>query len=226
MEDTQEKKGKNKESNPESPSVVKKRSKGEIGVEELTCRNCVYEAEQPTILRNHLKEKHNQPSDTFECLICRYEAQSQPKLNQHTEENHLNGRVDINKPRLNVSCEKCDYKCKFNIQLKKHRKTHHEESGNAGYSCQSCSFKSYLLTDMWSHKISNHPEENNQFNSISKKSPTDLILNFLAEQNADIQELVSDLNKGFRELLNNSVMIFNQVLTRLKNHSCRNVLPT
>ena len=137
--------------------------------------------------------------------MCEFKHEQESGIRKHIENNHL-VKVNVQLERTeeqvkNISCDKCQYKCRFNIQLKQHeKKKHHEGENNSlrEYCCDGCDFKSFYLTDLWKHKVLKHTQED--YNQV-KKSPADYVLNIIAEQNADIMEILCDLTKGLKRII-------------------------
>ena len=55
----------------------------------------------------------------------------------------------------------------------------------------------FYLTDLWTHKLAEHAPENPVHNQV-RKSPIEFVVNLLAEQNADIMEVVIELKADLR----------------------------
>ena len=194
---------------------------------ELTCRVCGYEANQDVDLKKHTVEKHDSmQSNSIACTLCDYKAEQESHLKKHIENHHLtpvNVQLHQNEGHVvAISCDKCEYTCKLNIQLRRHKKMKHEPENVTEYCCVCCEFKSFYLTDLWTHKLTYHAPEDLQYNPV-KKSPTDLILNILAEQNADIMEelskLKTSLNGAFNHLGNGIQENFDKLADDNKNES-------
>ena len=164
----------------------------------------------------------------FSCNKCGFQSSKEAELSAHIQTNHLDLKVNIGKKeQVTIACDQCDFKCRLNKQLTNHNKDKHQEpkkykckecdnkyehnnqlnnhmqakhmekNGSRVYSCDACDFNSPFLTGLWKHKFSNHSQENMNDNSI-RKSPTDFILNTLAEQNADIMEVVFELKESLK----------------------------
>ena len=82
-----------------------------------------------------------------------------------------------------IACSKCPYKCKLNIQLKKHMKKHHTEDPK--YKCTECEFTANFTASTWEHTLSAHPDKSFNF---SPKETENLI--------PELLELMGRLNKA------------------------------
>ena len=133
--------------------------------------------------KNHVKKKYG-------CQCCKFETDSQENQAIHNQVEHQNLRVDIEKKgQIEIFCDQCEYKCRLNIQLKKHKKNNHNIE--LKYSCSECSYSSDYLVHMWSHGESTHPEHMKNFTP----RPKDMVLSLVAEQNMDIIEDIESLKK-------------------------------
>ena len=97
-----------------------------------------------------------------------------------------------------VSCELCEYKCRYNIQLMKHMKSHHEEKDAENemgkYKCVICEFTANFLFDMWQHRHTKHADSKPEFLPKSK-SKEDVAFAYLAEQMLELTEEMETLKK-------------------------------
>ena len=64
------------------------------------------------------------------------------------------------------------------------------------YVCNPCSFGSNFVAEMWNHVLDSQPESKADFNGSSKPV---ILFNLAAEQNVDIMEDFSTLNKDMKE---------------------------
>ena len=95
-------------------------------IEELTCRNCQFEAIDPGMLKEHIKSKHSE--ETLLCNDCPLEDKDEMKMKIHLQTTHKTTMVDMKKMKQMetiIECNQCDYKCKLNKQLKRHMKMKH-----------------------------------------------------------------------------------------------------
>ena len=58
----------------------------------------------------------------FVCEICSFSTELEKSLSAHIQLNHKQTKVLLPKV-ANIECEICDYRCHYNIQLKKHMST-------------------------------------------------------------------------------------------------------
>ena len=67
--------------------------------------------------------------------------------------------VQINE-QIVLSCLQCEYKCRFNIQLKKHMNRKHcgKETEQGKYKWVLCSFNGNFLHDIWKHRQAVHAD--------------------------------------------------------------------
>ena len=106
--------------------IMKTTTSGLDSIEELTCRNCVFEAEDALQLREHMQKQHGTEDieRLLQCSNCEFVNNEVEQIQEHVQNMH-------NTPRF-ISCNQCDFKCKLNMQLQKHTKTKHN------YPCGSC----------------------------------------------------------------------------------------
>ena len=119
------------------------------------------------------------------CDQCNFTTSSLEDLDIHKQVKHKSTKVNIDiQDQIVIKCDKCDYKCRLNIQLRKHMEKHHKEE-ELKYKCDLCNFASNYLLHAWEHRQSNHPEKAPEF---APRSSKDMVLSMLAEQNIDIIE--------------------------------------
>ena len=185
---------------------------------ELTCRLCVFEGKTSDEIDNHMEAIHDLPPK-FACYLCEYRAKTKDYLNLHVKTHnqtsdfacnlcdyrtiikddiekhiktaHVTVKVNIQiNDQLVLSCEECEYKCRFNIQLKKHMESKHCEQGK--YKCALCSFNGNFLHDIWQHRQTVHADTIPE--SLPKsKSSQDIATAYLAEQNLELMEEMETL---------------------------------
>ena len=74
---------------------------------------------------------------------------------------HVTIKVNIQiNEQIVLSCLQCEYKCRFNIQLKKHMNRKHcgKETEQGKYKCVLCSFNGNFLHDIWKHRQAVHAD--------------------------------------------------------------------
>ena len=65
-----------------------------------------------------------------------------------------------------MMCDQCDYKCRLNIQLNKHKKKKHKDAQlELKYNCGSRDFAANQLLHVWEHRQSKHPDKIPEFPS-------------------------------------------------------------
>ena len=149
------------------------------------------------MLNNHIEAKHTPnkpPVSSFMCRICEKEFIHEFELKNHLclpdskslkvtlieLVDHMQAKhvkkvtVKVSQTEgecLKISCDECNYKCKYNIQLEKHKKEKHAEPVNKPhYSCDKCDYKTVHLPEIWMHKAAKHSEEPTQFNLATNSS--------------------------------------------------------
>ena len=98
-------------------------------IEELTCRSCEFEAEDPEIMKEHSNSKHPQSNEVeLCCKICPFVSKEEKNLKAHLQTNHQSLVVDIvkmDRVKVEIECDQCDFKCRYNKQLQNHKKSKH-----------------------------------------------------------------------------------------------------
>ena len=101
-------------------------------------------------------------------------------------------KIVINETK-NITCTFCDYKCKYNIQLKQHIQAHHQMSQS---TCNNCGLLSSSEDSLNKHPYSNHNEE--------RHSIEDELLNIVSEYSNSISKEIEafkmETRKQFSEL--------------------------
>ena len=146
----------------------------------------------------HLENKHTK--EKIKCESCDFEGRSPEEINGHAQIEHKTAKVDIDgKDQIDIMCDQCEYKCRLNIQLKKHKKTSHlpDSDVKLKYKCDACSFASEYIMHLWDHRQKLHPEQLQDFSP----RPKDMVLSLLAEQNIDIIDAVDALKKDIKNNL-------------------------
>ena len=69
------------------------------------------------------------------------------------------------------------------------------------YKCNFVTLEQILLTKCGTKKLDQHTGQSVNFNSMDKNDTKNSILNFVAEQNADIIEELMNLKKSMKEFL-------------------------
>ena len=89
----------------------------------------------------HIETVHYQ--QIFSCEKCKFHSQTENELNMHFQTTHMITKVVVGSDNQElVGCNVCEYKCKLNIQLKKHKKLKHTSD-----SMQN-NYKKYIKQEM------------------------------------------------------------------------------
>ena len=121
-------------------------------------------------------------------------------------------KVDLKEDDLQtIKCNNCDYKCRYNIQLKKHMKIH---ESHAKYTCKKCDFSTEFVASTWEHKLTVHPEESD---NISAKESENFILKIVAEQTTSLSEDVYSLKRDTKDALVAITKALDTCIDNLKN---------
>ena len=168
-------------------------------ITELSCRKCDYEGNTEDEIKNHMKEHL-----TFKCNNCQFISETENELKRHNQIIHQITKIRVDKitPENDMGaneivCEKCEYKCKLNIQLKNHKKRKH--TNEVTYQCNFCDFQSSIMIKMCEHKLFSHPEVDPEFNPKTI-TPKEMILNLIAEQNKELISEVLVMKKYLHDL--------------------------
>ena len=102
-------------------------------------------------------------------------------------------------------CEKCEYTCKLNIQMKKHMEKEHSET-TSSYRCDLCDFRCDFLLQIWNHKLDHHGNEIFNIINMDEHTRKNLMFNLVAEQNADLMVEVTNMKEVFNLCLFNLQM--------------------
>ena len=90
----------------------------------------------------HKETSHNEETVAYKCKKCDFIGQTQKDLNTHIQSIHMLTMVNIGTTdQIILACDICEYKCKLNIQLKRHMKIKHTEEPNHTY-------KEYIKDEM------------------------------------------------------------------------------
>ena len=155
--------------------------KSENGCTTTVKKKAVYNLYLP-----HMKTEHSEDEVNIPVTHKNLSPETEEGLKDRISSKHLSVNVKVlgSEPKdQSLSCCQCEYKCKFNIQLKHHIKRKHIQE--CKYQCSSCEFQSNLLIKIYEHKLNVHPDIPMDFHPkpINTK---EFILNLLAEQNIDI----------------------------------------
>ena len=108
-----------------------------------------------------------------------------------------------------------DYKCKYNIQLKKHSQNKHKST--AAYNCNACNFSTEFVASVWEHTAADHPDLAPELTPLQREN---FILKIVAEQTThltdDVDSLRNDTKNAFSELAKTLETCFNN----MKEENC------
>ena len=147
-----------------------------------------------------------EPTPAPVCENCKYKSDNERKLKIHIQTIHQDVKVKLTEDTKPIKCDVCKYTCKFNIQLKKHKKKHGENQANTAnnikdnqpmlaFGCDLCDFGAELVTEIWKHKLYNQSSELGQ----SLWCQNHLFLRFL---------LLNNLNRTALKLRSSSMFFF------------------
>ena len=141
--------------NTETPCLETNCSLGDI--EELTCRNCGFEAENPGVLKEHTESEHTLEVEEH-CTRCGFCTKTELDMKAHYQLCQKNLMVDLKKSNMVISikCDQCEYKCRLNKQMKKHMLKHSEQVQVNEDKCPFCESNYGTLNELKLHLEHNH----------------------------------------------------------------------
>ena len=113
-------------------------------------------------------EKH-QHHQIYSCDLCEYNTKvlSESKIHKDTE--HLSVQVNVknlkevrplpsqecetDRVKEMIRCDKCNYECRLNIQLRKHTQSKHAAARRRLLYCDKCDFKCDVIVTLNKHKL-------------------------------------------------------------------------
>ena len=108
-----------------------------------------------------MRDVHSVPMH-FPCSVCEYSTENDAELKVHIQTKHKATKVQITlEDQKIIKCEKCDFKCILNIQMKKHILKKHFNISK--YRCKECEFETNFIADIWEHALNQHPDTSSQF---------------------------------------------------------------
>ena len=116
------------------------------GLKGIKCHICNLEVYSQNALDSHFKESHVQ------CNTCQYVTGKQEDLEAHIQAWHKEVAVKLGE-KVQIKCELCSFKCVYNIQLKKHIKSHHDTA-----KCETCVKTFINVQELNEHKLKEHVE--------------------------------------------------------------------
>ena len=171
-----------------------------------------------------------EPTPAPVCENCKYKSDNERKLKIHIQTIHQDVKVKLTEGIKPIKCDVCKYTCKFNIQLKKHKKKHGENQANTAnnikdnqpmlaFGCDLCDFGADLVTEIWKHKLDKHISEYPSFNNLDEGERQSHMYNFVAEQNADLIREFKSLKKGIKEVFEQMIEEFGDSIKDVKKES-------
>ena len=118
-----------------------------------------------------------------------------------------------------IACNKCDYKCRLNIQLKKHTTKKHPSESK--YNCNEYGFETNYVANTWEHTLEQHPDKSFEF---TPKEAENFILKLVAEQNANIVEEIGGLKMDIQGAFEQLVKVVDTQVSSIKedtNDKCK-----
>ena len=76
-----------------------------------------------TIGEQNMEKK---PTHATVCGKCNFKTANKRKLKIHIQTMHQDVKIKLNEGIKSIRCDVCEYTCKLNIQIKKHKKKHGE----------------------------------------------------------------------------------------------------
>jgi hypothetical protein len=107
--------------------------------QEIVCSLCLFEAETPEKLKDHLKQ-HNHPKPFF-CSICNVRFQTRASLNTHTPKHST---------EMPFSCSLCNRAFKWKQGLQNHMAVHTPEKRHL---CSECGFSTAYQSTFRAHTL-------------------------------------------------------------------------
>ena len=136
---------------------MKKFTNNEISAEQTihSCTICDFTSIYKQNLSMHIKLKHSELKNDFHCDQCGSNFTLKTSLTRHI--------LKVHGQAPEVACEFCDFKTKFEHNLRRHKEQKHEIigkgigiSGRKLYSCKRCDFSTSDQNLMYSHNSTIH----------------------------------------------------------------------
>jgi hypothetical protein len=149
-------------------------------LEKYYCKGCHFETDLVVILKQHFRQCHRKDTDcwqdqpkndsvvkSFICQKCSFETYSVLMWIKHLDGSCFNTKEECEnvseeewyravKQSLHhfqwYSCDKCEFKTKWNPSLKQHKKIHLSADAVHWYGCDKCKYKTKYITDIKKHK--------------------------------------------------------------------------
>ena len=136
---------------------MKKFTNSEISAEQTiySCTVCDFTTSYKQNLAIHMKSKHSDLKNDFHCDQCGSNFTVKTSLTRHI--------LKVHGQAPEVVCEFCDFKTKFENNLRRHKEQKHEIigkgtgiSGRQLYSCKRCDFSTFDQNSMYNHNSTSH----------------------------------------------------------------------
>ena len=124
----------------ENEAALKKHMQEDhIIVNVYNCKKCEYKTTVREEFGGHLDTSHP-PVQEIACEGCAFTSIDEKVIEAHKQASHMSAKVDLNVADQNViTCDQFAYKCKYNIQLKKHHQSSHETTSTIEpFPCEAC----------------------------------------------------------------------------------------
>ena len=201
------------------------------------CAICEFESTNYSILNDHLKTKHTEKVHVihkcndceqefqyefllqnhicFRCYKCNFLAKSSKSLAAHNQANHEILKVQI-ASTIQLQCELCDYKSKYNIQLKKHMQNTHtiQDTYCKEFPCEECNLSFGTNKYLEDHIKANHSSavacrlcgipiaETEYQEHLIEFHESTVIMHTIAKQVDELHEKIETIETFKSELLN------------------------
>ena len=134
-----------------SKPKLKRHEESVHGKENLVCSVCHVICVGVRCLNDHLKTSHGRP-ELYKCDQCSYFSYKRSNLTKH---------LKTHTASLSLSCQHCDFACKWSNELKRHvQKAHPETSdGSQMKQCTMCDYKTVSSQHLRRHVQNKHEEE-------------------------------------------------------------------
>ena len=151
-------------------------------ISSVVCNQCGLLFNSQVNLDDHINERH------FKCAECPHVASTQKDLRCHIQVQHQKININIVREKV-IECAHCDYKCTYNIQLKKHiERKHTIPEKKSLIKCDGCDFSHYELEEVWHHRTVMH----------NKTQDLHVAVACIAEQNFEIVKEIETLKKHIK----------------------------
>ena len=149
------------------------------------------------------------------CQKCDFITMNKDEIKEHIQTIHSEIKVNLKIEDQNViSCDECDYKCRLNIQLKKHMKNKHEDDRK--YKCTECEYTTNFIGKSWEHTMNVHIDASPEFTPDQKEN---FMLNIVAEQTTTIYEEIGNIRKETKDTLNEFAKILEVCIEKLNDNT-------